>query len=73
MSTLSIPVSPKLENIVNSLVKKGYGTNKADVVRKALTLLAEEEAISSVLKAEQEIKDGKSLKGNLKQLSKKLI
>lgn len=73
MSTLSIPVSPKLENVVNSLVKKGYGANKADVVRKALTLLAEEEAISSVLKAEQEARDGKILKGNLKQLSKKLI
>lgn len=73
MSTLSIPVSPKLENVVNSFVKKGYGANKADVVRKALTLLAEEEAISSVLKAEQEARDGKILKGNLKQLSKKLI
>jgi len=72
MSTLSVPMNPKLEEIVNSLVKKGYGANKADVVRKAVILLAEEEAIATVLKSEQEIKEGKILKGDLKKLLKKL-
>ena len=50
------------------MVRKGYGANKADVVRKALVLLAEEEAVLSILKAEQE----PTLKGDLKKLAKKL-
>ncbi|MEK7173806.1 MAG: hypothetical protein AAB710_01850 [Patescibacteria group bacterium] len=72
MTTLSVPVSPKLEELVNSLVKSGYGANKSDVVRKALELLAEEEAIRGVREAQQEICDGKAIKGNLKTLIKHL-
>jgi len=72
MTTLSVPVSPKLEELVDSLVKSGYGANKADVVRKALDLLAEEEAIRAVREAQQEIKDGKALKGDLKNLIKRM-
>ena len=68
MSTLSVPVSPKLEELVEMLVKKGYGANKADVVRKAVVLLAEEEAVQAVLRAEQE----PTLKGDLRKLAKKL-
>lgn len=68
MTTLSVPVPPKLEELVNSLVKKGYGSNKADVVRRALELLAEEEAVRSVLIAQGE----PTLKGDLKTLMKKL-
>lgn len=72
MTTLSVPISPKLEEMVGMLIKKGYGVNKADVVRKALILLAEEEAVSSVLKSEQEVKDGKILRGDLKKIAKKI-
>ena len=72
MSTLSIPVPPKLEELVNSLVDSGYGSNKADVVRRALILLAEEEAVNRVLKAEQEIREGKILRGDPKKLMRKI-
>lgn len=72
MSILSVPVSPKLEELVNSLVKSGYGANKADVVRKALNLLAEEEAIRAVREAQQELRDGKALRGDLKNLIKRI-
>lgn len=72
MSILSVPVSPKLEELVHSLVKSGYGANKADVVQKALELLAEEEAIRAVREAQQELRDGKALKGNLKSLIKQM-
>lgn len=72
MTTLSVPISPKLEEVVGMLIKKGYGVNRADVVRKALKLLAEEEAVSSVLKSEQEVKDGKILRGDLKKIAKKI-
>ncbi|TSC80761.1 MAG: hypothetical protein G01um101429_70 [Parcubacteria group bacterium Gr01-1014_29] len=73
MTTLSVPVPPKLEELVNSLVKRGYGANKADVVRKALELLAEEEAIKTVREAQQEVRDGKVLKGDIRRLIKNML
>ena len=72
MATLSIPLTPYLEEFINSLVKQGTAPNKAEVVRRALRLLAEEEAVSNVLKAEQEIHEGKILKGDLRKLAKEL-
>ena len=58
MTTLSVPLAPKLENIVNSFVKEGYAPNKAEVVRKALIHLAEEKAIKkSAEQKEREIKE----------------
>lgn len=42
------------------------------MVRKALVLLAEEEAVNAVLKAEQEVGEGKILRGDLKKLMRKL-
>lgn len=68
MSTLSVPLTPQLEEVVNRLVKNGYGANKADVVRKAIKLLNEEEAVKAVLLAQNE----PSLKGDLRQLMKKI-
>ena len=72
MTTLSVPVSAKLEEFINQMIGQGRAANKADVVRKALDLLAEEEAIASVLKAERETREGKILRGDLKKLMKKL-
>ncbi|MSU55218.1 MAG: hypothetical protein EXS46_01595 [Candidatus Taylorbacteria bacterium] len=68
MSTLSVPLTPQLEETVNRLVKSGYGSNKADVVRRALKRLSEEEAVNAVLRAETET----TLKGNLRDLMKKI-
>ena len=68
MSTLSVPLPPHLEEFVSEQVKRGLASNKADVVRKALRLLREEEAIMAVLKAEKE----PTLRGDLRKLAKKL-
>jgi Arc/MetJ-type ribon-helix-helix transcriptional regulator len=68
MTTLSVPVPPKTEEFVKSMVKKGYGANKADVVRKALDFLAEEEAVRAVLEAQRE----PTIKGGLNELMEKL-
>lgn len=67
MSTLSVPLPPHLEEFVKDQVKQGQAANKAEVVRKALKLLREEEAIMAVLKAEKE----PTLKGDLRKLAKK--
>lgn len=71
MTTISVPITSKLEESINNLIKSGYGSNKADVVRRAITRLAEEEAIQVVLRAQQEISEGKGLIGDLRELAKK--
>jgi Arc/MetJ-type ribon-helix-helix transcriptional regulator len=72
MSTLSVPLPVHLENFIESMVKRGVAANKAEVVRQALNNYAEEQAVAMVLKAEQEIKDGKILRGDIRKLMKQL-
>lgn len=72
MSTLSVPLTPKLETFVSSMVKSGVAANKADVVRRALLKMAEDQAIADVLEAEQELREGKVLRGDLRELMRKL-
>ena len=67
MSTISVPLSADLENTLNYLVESGYGSNKADVVRRAIKIVHEEEVIQKILKAQKE----PSLKGDLRELAKK--
>lgn len=71
MTTLSVPLPSHLEELVKKLAKQ-RGSNKAEVVRHALELLAEEEAVQAVLTAERELSEGKLLKGDLQKLAKKL-
>ena len=68
MTTISVPISPKLEESINNLIESGYGSNKADVVRRAITRLVEEEAVQTILRAMEE----PTLRGDLKELAKKL-
>ena len=72
MSTLSTPLPPQLDEFVTSYVKQGKAANKADVVRKALKLLAEDEAVMAVLEAERELDEGKGLRGDLRKLAAKI-
>lgn len=68
MSTLSVPLTPNLEEFINNQVKSGRAANKADVVRRALTALSEDEAVEAVIRASQE----PTLKGDLRGLMKKI-
>ncbi len=72
MSTISVPLNAKLESSLDYLVKSGVADNRAAVMRKALTRLSEEEAIFTLLKSEQEIKDGLILRGDLRKLAKQI-
>lgn len=71
MSTISVPLSPHLEEQLNHLVKSGYGSNKADVLRRALTRVSEDQAVEDVLRASKEITLGLGLSGDLRELAKK--
>ncbi len=68
MSTLSVPLTPKLEEFINNQVKIGRAANKADVVRRALTSFSEEDAVQEILKAMRE----PILRGNVRDLMKKI-
>ena len=70
MSTLSVPIPAFLEEFIKGMVASGQAANKADVVRKALIQMREDEAVNSVLRAEQEAREGKYLKGDLDELAK---
>jgi len=72
MSILSVPLSPKHEKMVNKMVKDGVAANKAEVARLAIEKLAEDRAVQDVLDAQQELKEGKLLTGDLDELVKKL-
>lgn len=69
MSTLSVPLTPSLERFINDQVESGRASNKADVVRRALTRFSEDEAVEMILRAQKEIADGKGLRGDLRKLA----
>ncbi|MDO8407611.1 MAG: hypothetical protein Q7S95_00025 [bacterium] len=71
MSTISIPISSDQERFINSYIKEGKADNKAQVVRRALSQFAEEEAIRVVLEAAQEVKDGKIIRGDIREILKR--
>ncbi len=72
MSTLSVPLTAKLEEFINNQVRSGRAANKADVVRRALTAFTEEEAVQEVLLAQKEIREGKGVTGDLRELMKRM-
>jgi Arc/MetJ-type ribon-helix-helix transcriptional regulator len=71
MTTLSIPVSGDLEKFIERMVRDGKGANKADVVRRALREYEENEALENILRSEREFKEGKFLRGDLREILKK--
>ena len=71
MVTISVPITPKQEKFINSLIKSGKVANKAHAVRQAISLMEEEELIERVLKSQQEAREGKILRGDLRELVKK--
>ncbi len=67
MSTISVPLPANLEEFVNRMVKSGAAANKADVVRKALRRMSDDEAVEAILRAQKE----PNLKGDLDMLARK--
>lgn len=67
MTTLSVPLTPDLAKFVDETTRK-TGTTKADVMRQALKLYAEEMAVRNIILASTE----PSLEGDLVDLMKKI-
>lgn len=68
MATISVPLTAEQEHRLDTLVANGTGANRADVMRRALEDLAEKEAIEAVLQSERDIKEGRILRGNLRDI-----
>lgn len=71
MATLSVPLPTHVEEAIGQLVKRGYGSTKAAIARRAITQFLEDEAVLAVIQAEEEIKSGKIVRGDLRQILKK--
>ncbi|MES3006109.1 MAG: hypothetical protein V4664_04145 [Patescibacteria group bacterium] len=70
MTTISIPITAELNQFIEEQVKLGKATSKAELIRRAIIKFKEDEFIVSILKAKQEIKEGKALVGDLDTLAK---
>ena len=65
MSTISVPLSAELQHLLDTLVRNGSGSNRADVMRRALERYGEQEVINGILKAQRE----PDLRGDLLELA----
>jgi len=72
MSTLSVPIPQNLEIFIDDMIRGGKASNKAEVVRQALTKYAEDQAVEMVMQSMREYKEGKVLEGNLDELLEKM-
>jgi len=68
MTTLSIPLNDDLIDFVDSLVEDHEAETKAGAVRKALHWYREHMLMQDILEAEEDLKNGNVLKGDLKDL-----
>lgn len=69
MTTLSVPLNADLTSFVDSVITDNKAETKAGVVRMALQWFQEHMIIQDVLQAEQDLKDGNVLKGDLSELA----
>lgn len=69
MTTISVPLTLRQEETLKNMLRSGYASSKADVMRKAFMRAAEEEAVNAVLEAER---DPRILRGDLRSLARKL-
>jgi len=72
MATLSVPLTPELEDFIEKMIMENKADNKAQVVRRALHEFRENELFREVLEAQSDISRGRVYSGNLRDLINKL-
>lgn len=72
MGILSVSLTPELEKFIEDEIAAGEFESKGQLVKKALKKFEEELVIARILKASAEAKEGKVLRGDLKELLKKI-
>gem|GEM_PF-3213166 len=71
MSILSVPLTPKIEKLLNSLVNKDAGETRAQVARTAILKYLEDRFVEDILTSSREAHEGKYFEIDLGALSKK--
>ena len=71
MTTITVPITPDLEEFIKEEVARGASDSKAHLVRFALSRLREERALARLHEAEDDIKHGRTYRGNLRAILKK--
>jgi Arc/MetJ-type ribon-helix-helix transcriptional regulator len=69
MTTISIPITTELNEFINEQIRLGKASSKAEFIRRAIIKFKEEEFIKDIREAQQEIKDGKGMTGDLDKLA----
>ena len=72
MTTLSVPLNAELTDFIDSVITENKAETKAGVVRMALQWFQEHMIMQEVLQAEQDLKEGNILRGNLSDLADKI-
>jgi predicted transcriptional regulator len=69
MTSITVPLSSDVEQALSELVEI-TGANRSAVIRKAIEKYREEQAILEILVAQQEVAEGKILRGSIDDLLK---
>lgn len=72
MPTISVPLPVALNDYVTKAVRRGEAPTKAALIRRAVQHYAEESAIQAVLRAKQDVREGKVVYGDLRKILKKM-
>lgn len=70
MATITVPLTPELTAFIDSQLKLGHAKSKAELVRRALQKMKEDEFIKTILHAKHELASGMGLSGDLDELVK---
>ena len=72
MTTITVPITSDLEDFIKEEVALGTSDSKAHLVRYALSRLREKRALARLREAENDIKQRRVYKGNLRAILKKV-
>ncbi len=69
MGVITIPVTEAQNKFITGMVKSGKAANKAHAVRMAIDNMAHEQALEMIRLGMEEVRAGKTLKGDLRKLA----
>lgn len=72
MPILSVSLTPELDKFITDEVASGEFESKGQLIKKALKKFEEDTIVERVLKASRDIKEGKGLEGDLRDLIKQI-
>jgi Arc/MetJ-type ribon-helix-helix transcriptional regulator len=70
MNAITFDISDADMEFIEELVSEGKATSKVHAIQMAIQLLAREEALARVRRAQKEMREGKCLRGDLDELAK---